>query len=139
MPLRSRSQPVLPAAGGALSGCGDTNPSPKAPGPANGGSGVQIVERWILARLRHQVFFAMAELNHCIRTLVTVLNERPFKKLPGNHREAFERLDKLVLRPLPVQPWRNRHIKKAKVNIDYHVGYEQHHYSVPHQHVGKKV
>lgn len=42
--------------------------------------GVQIVERWILARLRHQVFFSLAELNHCIRTLVTDLNERPFKK-----------------------------------------------------------
>ncbi|CAI2040699.1 Transposase and inactivated derivatives [Serratia fonticola] len=42
--------------------------------------GVQIVERWILARLRHQVFFSLAELNHCIRTLVTELNERPFKK-----------------------------------------------------------
>lgn len=65
--------------------------------------GVQIVERWILARLRHQVFFSLAELNHCIRTLVTGLNERPFKKLPGNRREAFERLDKTVLRPLPVQ------------------------------------
>lgn len=84
--------------------------------------GVQIVERWILARLRHQVFFSLAELNHCIRTLVTELNQRPFKKLPGNRREAFERLDSPALRPLPVQPWRYRHIKKAKVNIDYHVG-----------------
>jgi len=101
--------------------------------------GVQIVERWILARLRHQVFFSLAELNHCIRTLVTDLNERPFKKLPGNRREAFDRLEKPALRPLPVQPWRYRHIKKAKVNIDYHVEYEQHHYSVPHQYVGKTV
>ncbi|MBT0462907.1 Mu transposase domain-containing protein [Morganella morganii] len=84
-----------------------------------------------------QIF--VAELNHCIRTLVTDLNERPFKKLPGNRREAFERLDKPALRPLPVQPWRYRHIKKAKVNIDYHVEYEQHHYSVPHQYVGKTV
>jgi Transposase and inactivated derivatives len=101
--------------------------------------GVQIVERWILARLRHQIFFSLAELNHSIRTLVTELNKRPFKKLPGNRREAFERLDSPAFRPLPVQPWRYRHIKKAKVNIDYHVEYEQHHYSVPHQHVGKTV
>lgn len=50
--------------------------------------------------------FSLAELNHCIPTLVTELNERPFKKLPGNRREAFGRLDKTVLRPLPVQPWR---------------------------------
>ncbi|EDQ2188703.1 hypothetical protein GUO98_004719 [Salmonella enterica] len=44
-----------------------------------------------------------------------------------------------MLRPLPVQPWHYRYIKKAKVNIDYHVEYEWHHYSVPHQHVGKTV
>lgn len=101
--------------------------------------GVQSVERWILARLRHQVLFSLAELIHCIRTLVTELNERPFKKLPGNRREAFEKLDKPALRPLPVQPWCYRHIKKAKVKIDYHVEYELSHYSVPHQCVGKIV
>ncbi|KAF1024197.1 MAG: hypothetical protein GAK37_03179 [Pseudomonas sp.] len=101
--------------------------------------GVQVVERWILARLRKQVFFSLAELNHCVRALVTELNERPFKKLPGNRREAFEKLDKPCLRPLPVHAWRYRHIKTAKVNIDYHIEYEGHHYSVPHQYVGKQV
>jgi hypothetical protein len=30
-------------------------------------------------------------------------------------------------------------IKKAKVNIDYHIEYERHHYSVPHQYVGSVV
>ena len=44
--------------------------------------GVQIVERWILARLRHQTFFSLAELNQCIRALLNELNERPFKQLP---------------------------------------------------------
>lgn len=101
--------------------------------------GVQVVERWILARLRKLVFFSLAELNHCIRALVDELNERPFKKLPGNRREAFERLDKPCLRALPVHTWRYRHIKTVKVNIDYHVEYEKHYYSVPHAWVGKKV
>ncbi|ECZ2339377.1 transposase family protein [Salmonella enterica] len=45
--------------------------------------GVQNVERWIQARLWHQIFFSLAELNHCIRTLVTGLNERPFQKTAG--------------------------------------------------------
>lgn len=45
--------------------------------------GVQVVERWVMARLRHQTFFSLAELNHCIRTLVTALNERPFKNQPS--------------------------------------------------------
>lgn len=92
-----------------------------------------------LARLRKQVFFSLAELNHCIRALVTELNERPFKKLPGNRREVFNKLDKPCLRPLPVHAWRYRHIKKGKVNIDYHIEYEKHHYSVPHQYVGRQV
>lgn len=101
--------------------------------------GVQIVERWILARLRHQTFFSLAELNQCIRALLNELNERPFKQLPGNRREAFEQLDRPALGSLPVHPYRYVAIKTVKVNIDYHVSYEQHHYSVPHQYVGQQL
>jgi transposase len=101
--------------------------------------GVQIVERWILARLRHHSFFSLAELNRCIRTLLDELNNRPFKQLPGNRRQTFEQLDKPALRPLPHHPYRFVDIKPVKVNIDYHVQYQQHHYSVPHQYVGETL
>jgi len=98
--------------------------------------GVQIVERWILARLRRHSFFALVELNQAIGMLLEELNHKPFKQLPGNRREAFERLDRPVLKPLPLQPYHFVDIKPVKVNIDYHVQYQQHHYSVPHQYVG---
>ena len=101
--------------------------------------GVQIVERWILARLRHHTFFSLAELNQCIRALLDELNQKPFKQLPGNRRQAFERLDKPALKPLPRHPYRYVDIKPVKVNIDYHVHYQQHHYSVPHQYVGETL
>lgn len=101
--------------------------------------GVQIVERWILARLRHHTFFSLAELNQCIRGLLVELNHKPFKQLPGNRQEAFERLDRPVLRPLPRQAYRYVAIKPVKVNIDYHVAYERHLYSVPHQYVGERL
>ena len=52
-------------------------------------SGVQVVERWILARLRHRRFFSVAELDAAIRELLPALNTRPFKKLPGSRQEAF--------------------------------------------------
>ncbi|MFM4798528.1 IS21-like element ISAs29 family transposase, partial [Aeromonas caviae] len=94
---------------------------------------------WILARLRHQTFFSLAELNQCIRALLNELNERPFKQLPGNRRDAFEQLDRPALGSLPVHPYRYVAIKTVKVNIDYHVSYEQHHYSVPHQYVGQQL
>jgi transposase len=101
--------------------------------------GVQIVERWILARLRRHTFFSLAELNQCIRVLLDELNRKPFKQLPGNRREAFATLDQPALQPLPTQPYRFVAIKPVKVNIDYHVQYQQHHYSVPHQYVGETL
>ena len=101
--------------------------------------GVQLVERWILARLRKQYFFSLAELNQCIRALLEELNQKPFKQLPGNRQQAFAQLDQPALAPLPTQPYRYVDIKPVKVNIDYHVQYRQHHYSVPHQYVGETL
>lgn len=100
---------------------------------------VQVVERWILARLRKHTFFSLAELNQCIRTLLKELNTRPFKRLPGNRREAFENIDRPALKPLPAHPYEYVAIKTVKVNVDYHVEYEQHHYSVPHELVGESL
>ena len=93
-------------------------------------NGALVVQRWILARLRQQCFFSLAELNHCIRSLLEDLNNRPFKQLPGCRRSVFEQPDKPALRSLPSQPHRYMAIKPIKVNIDYHVQYEQHSYSV---------
>ena len=67
-------------------------------------AGVLLVERWVLARLRNQVFCSLAELNRSIGELVAALNLRPFKKLPGCRRSAFESLDRPALQPLPATP-----------------------------------
>ncbi len=76
--------------------------------------GVQIVERWILARLRHHTFFSLAELNQCIRALLDDLNHKPFKQLPGNRLQAFEQLDRPALNPLPRHAYRYVAIKSVK-------------------------
>jgi len=101
--------------------------------------GVQIIERWILARLRAQTFFSLAELNQCIRTLLETVNDKPFKALKGTRREWFESLDKPALSALPQHPYQYTQIKNARVGIDYHVQFDQHSYSVPHHLVGEKV
>jgi transposase len=100
---------------------------------------VQIVQRWILARLRHQTFFTLAALNLAIRDLLEDLNNRPFKKRPGNRRDWFEKLDRPALKPLPAQPYQYVEIKAARVHIDYHVEYDHHYYSVPHRLVKQQV
>ncbi|MTI12011.1 IS21 family transposase, partial [Sansalvadorimonas verongulae] len=101
--------------------------------------GVQVVERWILARLRHETFFTLGELNARIRKLLTDLNCRPFKQLPGTRRSTFEQLDEPALRPLPRQPFEYAEFRKARVNIDYHIICHEHAYSVPHQLVKQEV
>jgi len=66
--------------------------------------GVLLVERWILARLRHRTFFSLAELNAAIAEGIEVLNTRPFKKLEGSRRSHFERIDRPALRPFVLCP-----------------------------------
>lgn len=95
--------------------------------------GVQIVERWILARLRHHPFFSLPELNAAIRTSLDELNRRPFKKLPGSRLSLFEQIDRPAMRPLPPEPYVFAEWKKARVHIDYHVQVDGHYYSVPYQ------
>jgi transposase len=93
--------------------------------------GVQVVERWILARLRHHTFFSLHDLNRAITDLRADLNTRPFKKVPGSRQIAFESLERPALRPLPPAPYDYAEWKLVRVNIDYHVEIERHDDSVP--------
>lgn len=96
-------------------------------------NGVLLVERWILARLRHHPFFTLAALNATIAELLVTLNNRPFKKLPGCRRTWFEQLDRPAMKPLPVSRYAFAEWKKARVHIDYHVEILGHYYSAPYQ------
>lgn len=101
--------------------------------------GVQIIERWILARLRHQTFFSLSELNICIQSLLTEVNNKPFQRFKGTRKEWFDSIDKPVLKPLPKHAYEYTEIKPCKVNIDYHVQFDEHCYSVPHHLVGERI
>lgn len=56
-------------------------------------SAVQIVERWIMARLRHQRFGSVHEVNAAMAPLLARLNDKPFQKLPGSRASAFAEID----------------------------------------------
>lgn len=100
---------------------------------------VLVVERWIMARLRHHSFFTLAEVNQHIRFLLEDLNNRPFKKLPGTRRSQFELLDKPAMRALPAVRYQFTEFKLARVNIDYHLEYDKHFYSVAHHLIKHQV
>jgi transposase len=95
--------------------------------------GVLIAERWILAALRNHTFFSIGEANLALKPLLQHLNEHPFKKLSGNRRDLFERLDCPALKPLPERRYEFAQWKKAVVNIDYHVELDGHYYSAPYR------
>ena len=94
---------------------------------------VQVAERWIVARLRHETFYALAALNERIAELLAELNAKPMRHYGGaSRRDLFERLERPHLRPLPAESFEYADWLKAGVNVDYHIAVEQHFYSVPH-------
>src|ERR1700757_641090 len=101
--------------------------------------GVQVVGRWILARLRHRRFFSLAELNAAIRALLDELNDRPMRGWGMSRRALFQQLDKPALRSLPPPAYEYAEWKRCRVGLDYHVEIAKHYYSVPHQLLRQEV
>jgi transposase len=93
--------------------------------------GVQVVQRWILARLRNRRFFSLAELNLAIRDLVNQINDRPMRGWGTTRRALYEQLDRPALLPLPPTPYEYADWKHCRVNLDYHIEIAKHFYSVP--------
>ena len=100
---------------------------------------VLVAQRWVLARLRHQTFFSLDELNVRIAELLEDLNDRPMRIYKASRRALFERLDRPALRPLPLARFIYGEWKRARVNIDYHIEVEGHYYSAPHALVHEEV
>lgn len=94
--------------------------------------GVQVVQRWILARLRNQTFFSLEQLNAAIWALLDNLNARIMRHLGISRRQLFEEVERPALRALPVDPFIYAEWKRCRVGLDYHVEIEKHLYSVPH-------
>ena len=103
-------------------------------------TGVLIVERWILARLRNQQFFSLGELNGVIRDLLERLNNRAVQE---DRRAAAARgsrqLERSALRPLPLRAYEFGQWKQAKVHPDYHIEVGRAYYSVPYALIGERV
>jgi transposase len=90
--------------------------------------GVQVVQRWILARLRNRRFFSLAELNGAIRELVADINDRPMRGWDTTRRALFEQFDRPALLPLPPTAYEYADWKRCRVNLDYHVEIAKHFY-----------
>ncbi len=98
----------------------------------SGENGVQNVERWVIAPLRNRKFFGLQEINLAIKEQLEKLNNKVMKSVGRTRRQEFEEIDRPNLRPLPEKPYEYAERKTATVNIDYHIEFDEHLYSVPH-------
>lgn len=99
---------------------------------------VKIIGTWIMAALRHEQYFSVAELNAGIRTKLKELNEMPFQKKEGSRRSMFLE-EKPYLIQLPKHPFELATWKIASVQNNYHIECQSIYYSVPYEYIGKKV
>jgi transposase len=92
---------------------------------------VQVAQRWILARLRNEIFFSLEELNARIWELLEELNARPMRHLGGvSRRELYEQVDRPQLKALPDAHFEYSEWSRVRANLDYHVEFDRHYYSV---------
>jgi transposase len=101
--------------------------------------GVQVVGRWILARLRNRRFYSLAALNEAIHGLLDDLNDRVLRGWGRSRRQLFDELERPALVPLPHEHYEYAEWKRCRVNLDYHVEIAKHYYSVPHGLVRQEV
>jgi len=94
---------------------------------------VKIAESWILAALRNHTFFSLTELNQAIAEKLDDFNNRKFQKMDTTRRELFLSIDKPALKSLPQYRYEYADWAKVRVNMDYHIEVDNHHYSVPYQ------
>jgi transposase len=92
---------------------------------------VQIVERFVLAKLRNVRFFSLAELNVAIRDCVATINAKVMRRLAKSRVELLETIERPALGALPAAAYSYAEWKRARVAPDYHIEIADHFYSVP--------
>lgn len=102
---------------------------------------VNIVYTHIYAPLRHQVFNSLYALNAAMQLQLALLNDKPYKNTPYSRRWFFDEQEQALLKLLPPEPFTSKKVVQLTIQRNYHVQLSEDHryYSVPYQHVGKKV
>ncbi|RLK62418.1 IS21 family transposase [Atopobacter sp. AH10] len=111
--------------------------TPKGKASVEGSVGKITTE--VIARLRHEVFHSLYDLNLRIEALVTDFNQKGFQKRKGSRLEVFLTEEKSYLQPLSQDPYEYGVWKTARVQYNYHISVDKNFYSVPYQYIKKDV
>jgi transposase len=100
---------------------------------------VGVITTWIIAALRNQKFFTLAELNEAIREKLKDFNEKPFQKKPGCRLNAYLEEEKEFMQLLPPVPYELAVWKKLIPGFNYHIEFEKNFYSVPYEYIKQEM
>lgn len=100
---------------------------------------VGVISTWILAALRDERFFSLAELNVAIREKLHAFSRKPFQKRDGTRYDIYRKEELPVLASLPQTRYEIAEWKQATVQFNYHISVDSMYYSVPHEYIKSKV
>lgn len=104
----------------------------------NAEGSVGNISTWIIAALRDEQFFSLAELNRVIRQKLEEFNKRLFQKKEGSRLELFRDEELPLLAPLPATSFELADWKQATVQFNYHISIDGMLYSVPYEYICKR-
>lgn len=102
---------------------------------------VNIVYNHVYGPLRHRDFTSLALLNAAMHEQLLLLNNKAYKNTPYSRWYFFEQQERALLKALPSEPYSPKKVVTLTVQRNYHIQLTEDHryFSVPYQHVGKKV
>ena len=105
----------------------------------NAEGSVSSISTWIIAALRDEQFFSLAELNTAIREKLSEFNSKLFQKKEGSRLSLFCDEELPLLAPLPATHYELADWKQHTVQFNYHISVDGMLYSVPYEYIKRKV
>ena len=105
----------------------------------NAEGSVGNISTWIIAALRNEQFFSLAELNRAIKEKLDEFNKRLFQKKEGSRLDLFRDEELPLLAPLPATSYELAEWKQATVQFNYHISIDGMLYSIPYEYIKRKV
>ena len=100
---------------------------------------VGVISTWIIAALRDEQFFSLAELNAAIWQKLYEFSRKPFQKKEGSRYDIYRTEELPLLLPLPQSSYELAEWKQATVQFNYHISVDGMYYSVPYEYIKRKV
>ena len=100
---------------------------------------VKLLYRSVYLDIEGMTFSSLDNLNAAIHVSLNDFNEKVMAGREASRKEMFLRGEKGYLRPLPQKRYAMKEKKLMTVGRNSYVSLFKHHYSVPKEHVGKRV